>query len=79
LLEFGSLLSGFLRWLLTSIGVPLKQFNGKHRMNCWKPSKYRGNQHPSLEYTQERFRDYLRDIVPLITGISVRHPTGMKI
>jgi Ca2+/Na+ antiporter len=24
LLEFGSLLSGFLRWLLTSIGVPLK-------------------------------------------------------
>ena len=42
-----------------------------NRMNCWNPQV--GNQQPSLEYTQERFRDYLRDIVPLITGISVRH------
>jgi hypothetical protein len=38
-----------------------------------------GNQHPSPKYTLERFRDYLRDIVPLITGISARHPSGMKI
>jgi hypothetical protein len=37
------------------------------------------NQQVSLEYTQGNFRDYLGDIVPLITGISVRHPTGMKI
>jgi len=38
-----------------------------------------GNQHPSPKYTLERFRDYLRSSVSLITGISARHPKWMKI
>jgi hypothetical protein len=36
-------------------------------VNCWKP---KGNQQPSLKYTWGRFRDYLGDLVPLITGFS---------
>jgi hypothetical protein len=36
-------------------------------VNCWKP---KGDQQPSLEYTLERFNDYLRGKVPLITGFS---------
>jgi len=38
-------------------------------VKCWKP---KGNQQPSPKYTLERFRDYLRGLVPLITGLSAQ-------
>lgn len=48
------------------------------RMNCGKPNcNTYGNPQLSQKYTLGKFRDYQRDIVPLMTGISVRLHSNM--
>lgn len=46
-----------------------------NRMNSGKPETDNavGNPEPSQEYTLGRCRDYRKGLVPLITGLSVRH------
>jgi hypothetical protein len=56
---------------------PRKERTGSGRIQGNLTGMADGNPEPSRRYTAGRCRDYLRASAPLITGMSVPHPTSV--